>query len=143
MNFLFSLYSHVDDPIHYQYAIKDQKWVNAMDEEIDAIEKHQTWELVSLPKKKGVIGMKWVHKTKLNANDVVQKHKVRLVDKGYSQRLKVDYNETFSPVPHLDMVRIILALATQNKWHVYQMDVKSAFLNGCLEEELCVEQPPG
>ena len=81
---LFSLYSHVDDPIHYEEEIKEEKWIQEMDEEIDAIEKNQTWELVSLPQGKDVIGVKWVYKTKLNANGNVEKHKARLVAKGYS-----------------------------------------------------------
>jgi len=72
LNSLFALYSHVDDPIHFEYAIKDEKWVNAMDEEIDVIEKNQTWESMTLPKDKDVIGVKWVYKTKLNANGEVQ-----------------------------------------------------------------------
>lgn len=140
---LFAFYSQVEDPIHYEDAIKDDKWVNAMDDEIDAIEKNQTWELVSLPKDKDVIGVKWVYKTKLDANGDVQKHKARLVAKGYSQQPGVDYNETFAPVARLDTMRTILAIAAQNKSPVYQMDVKSAFLNGYLEEEVYVEQPPG
>lgn len=114
-----------------------------MDEEIDSIEKNQTWELVNLPQGKEVIGVKWVYKTKLNANGDVQKHKARLVAKGYSQQPGIDYNETFAPVARMDTVRTILAIAAQNKWAVYQMDVKSAFLNGILEEEVYVEQPPG
>ncbi|XP_057855102.1 uncharacterized protein LOC131064830 [Cryptomeria japonica] len=81
---LFALYSHVDDPIHFKEAIKEEKWVQAMDEKIDAIEKNKTSELVSLPQGKEVIGVKWVYKTKLNANGYVQKHKARLVAKGYS-----------------------------------------------------------
>ena len=143
LNSLFALYSHVDDPIHFEDAIKDDKWVCAMDEEIDAIEKNHTWELVSLPKGKDVIGVKWVYKTKLSANGDVQKHKARLVAKGYSQQLGIDYNETFAPVARLDTIRMVLAIAAQNKWCVHQMDVKSAFLNGYLEEEVYVEQPPG
>ena len=82
MNSLFALYSHVDDPIHFEDAIKDEKWVKEMDEEIDAIEKNQTWELVSLPKDKYVIRVKWFYKTGFDANGNVQKHKVRLVAKG-------------------------------------------------------------
>lgn len=140
---LFALYSHVDDPIHFEEAIKEEKWVQTMDEEIDAIEKNETLELVSLPQGKEVIGVKWVYKTKLNANGDLQKHKARLVAKCYSQQPGVDYNETFAPVARLDTVRTILAIAAQNKWAIYQMDVKSAFLNGILEEEVYVEQPPG
>ena len=72
---LFALYSHVDHPIHYEEAIKEEKWIQEMDEEIDAIEKNQTWELMSLPQGKDVIGVKWVYKKKLNANENVEKYK--------------------------------------------------------------------
>lgn len=117
--------------------------MHAMDEEIDAIEKNQTWELVNLPQGKEVIGVKWVYKTKMNANGDVQKYKARFVAKGYSQQPRIDYNEIFASVACLDTVRTILAIAAQNKWVVYQMDVKSIFLNSILEEEVYMEQPPG
>ena len=91
-NSLFALYSYVADPTHFEEAIKEEKWINAMDEEIDAIEKNDTWELMSLPQGKEVIGVKWIYKTKLNANGDVKKHKSRLVEKGYSQQPRVDYN---------------------------------------------------
>lgn len=140
---LSAFYSQIEDLVHFEDAVKDDKWVSAMDEEIEAIEKNQTWDLVSLPKEKDVIGVKWVYKTKLNEKYEVQKLKARLVVKGYSQQLGIDYNETFAPVARLDTIRMILALAAQNKWYVSQMDVKSAFLNSYLEEEVYVDQPPG
>ena len=85
--------------------------------------------------------MKWVFRTKLNVDGSVDKHKSRLVVKGYAQIFGVDYFDTFAPVARLDMIRLLLALAAQLGWKVYQMDVKSAVLNGILKEENYVDQP--
>ena len=71
----------------------------------------------------------------------MQKHKERMVIRGFTQQPNIEFNETFAPVTHMDTIRTVLAIAAQNKWHVYQMDVKSTFLNGYLEEEVYVEQP--
>ena len=114
-----------------------------MAEEMSAIERNETWELADLPKDKNVIGLKWVYRTKYNADGSVQNHKARLVAKGYSQQHGIDYKETFSPATRFETVRNFLALATQLQWPVYQFDVKSAFLNGELEEEVYVSQPEG
>lgn len=143
MNSLFALYCHVDDPIHFEEAIKDKKWIEAMDEEMNAIERNKTWDLVDLPKGKEVIGVKWVYKTKCNAEGKIERHKARLVVKGYKQQYGRDYEETFAPVARMETVRAVLSIAAQNKWKVYQMDVKSAFLNGVLMEEVYIEQPLG
>ena len=114
-----------------------------MDEEIECIEKNQTWELVDVPKDKDVISVKWIYKTKQDADGNMQKQKSRMVARGFTQQLGIDSNETFAPVAHIDIVRTVLAIAAHNKWHVHQMDVKSKFLNGYLEEEVYVEQPQG
>eukprot|EP00253_Pinus_taeda_P036699 PITA_36699 len=143
MNSLFALFFHVDDPIHFEDAIKDKKWIEAMDEEMNAIERNKTWDLVELPKGKEVIGVKWVYKTKSNAEGKIERHKARLVVKGYKQQYGRDYEETFAPVARMKTVRAVLSIAAQNKWKVYQMDVKSAFLNGVLKEEVYVEKPLG
>jgi len=95
------------------------------------------------PKDRKVIGVKWVFKTKFNPDGSVNKHKARLVVKGYAQIWGVDFSETFAPVARLDTIRMILALAAQQGWKVHQLDVKSAFLNGVLQEEIYVEQPEG
>ncbi|KAH9290463.1 hypothetical protein KI387_034580, partial [Taxus chinensis] len=89
-------------PVYYEEAIKNEVWEKAMDDEIDAIEKNQTWELMDLPKGKDVIGFNWVYKTKYNVDGKVQKHKARLVVRGFTQQYGVDYNETFAPVARLD-----------------------------------------
>lgn len=114
-----------------------------MDLEIEAIERNETWELVNLPKGMKKIGVKWVFKTKLNENGEVDKCKARLVVKGYAQRYGVDYSEVFAPVARWDTIRLILALAAQKGWTVFQLDVKSAFLHGELKEAVYVEHPEG
>lgn len=114
-----------------------------MDEELKMIEKNHTWDLVECPKEKDIIGVKWVYKTKFNEEGSVQKYKARLVAKGYSQQPGIDFNETFAPVVRMETIRLLLALAAQLELKVYQLDVKSAFLNGDLEEEIYVEQPQG
>jgi hypothetical protein len=130
-------------PTSFKEAAKEPHWVQAMNQEIDSIEKNKTWDLVDLPRHKTNIGVKWVYKTKLNEKGQIEKHKERLVAKGFSQQPGIDYGETFAPVARLDTVRTLLAITTQHKWKVYQMDVKSTFLNGVLEEEVYVDQPPG
>ena len=105
--------------------------------------KKSTWELVDLPKGKEVIGVKWVYKTKSNVEGKIERHKARLVVKGYKQQQERYYEETFALVARMEIVRAVLSIAAQHKWKFYQMDVKSAFLNGVLMEEVYVEQPPG
>ncbi|CAM8953275.1 unnamed protein product [Rhodiola kirilowii] len=114
-----------------------------MDEEIGAIKKNYTWELTDLPEGHKAIGVKWVYKTKTNQDGEVEKYKARLVSKAYKQRYGIDYDEVFAPVARVDTIRLLTAIAAQNQWKIYQMDVKSAFLNGYLEEEVYIDQPPG
>ncbi|BBH02765.1 transposable element gene [Prunus dulcis] len=95
------------------------------------------------PSDKQVIGVKWVFKTKLNLDGSVQKNNARLVAKGYVQKPGIDYYETFAPVARLDTIRTLIALAAQRSWKLFQLDVKSAFLNGKLQEEVYVDQLEG
>ena len=115
----------------------------SMDEELERIEKNNTWELVPRPKDKNVIGTKWIFKNKLNENGEVIRNKARLVCKGYAQEEGIDFEETFAPVARLEAIRMFLALSSFQKFKVFQMDVKSSFLNGDLEEEVYIEQPDG
>lgn len=114
-----------------------------MKEGLMAIQRNETWHLTDLPNGKNVVGLKWIFKTKYHADGSVQKHKERLVAKGYSQQQGIDYEEIFSPVARFETIRLIFALAAQLKWPLYQLDVKSAFLNGELEEGVYVAQPQG
>ncbi|KAL0379240.1 UNVERIFIED_CONTAM: Retrovirus-related Pol polyprotein from transposon RE1 [Sesamum radiatum] len=131
------------EPESFEAVAKHEVWVQAMEEEIKMIEKNNTWELPERPKDKEVIGVKWIYKTKLNADGSIQKHKPRLIAKGYSQLPGIDFIETFAPVARLDTIRALVAIAANKKWKIYQMDVKSAFLNGYIDEEIYVEQPQG
>jgi hypothetical protein len=114
-----------------------------MDEELDQIEKNDTWELVPRPKNKNVISTKWVFMNKLNEYGQVTRNKYRLVCKGYAQIEGIDFEETFSPVARMEAIHFLLAYACSKNIKVYQMDVKSTFLNGELEEEVYIEQPEG
>ena len=133
----------VSDPISFEEAAGKKEWCKAMKEEMMAINKNETWVLTNLPEGKAAFGLKWVFKTKYNADGRVQKHKARLVAKGYSQQQGINYEDTFSPIARFETVRTFLALASQLHWPVYQLDVKSAFLNGELEEEVYVMQLEG
>eukprot|EP00253_Pinus_taeda_P031716 PITA_31716 len=114
-----------------------------MNEELEQIEKNNTWELVPGPHDKNIIGTKWIFKHKLNENGEVIRNKARLVCKGYDQQEGIDFEEIFAPVATLEAIRMFLALSGFQKFKVYQMDVKFAFLNGDLEEEVYIEQPKG
>ena len=131
------------DPSTFEEAEKSSKWREAMDEEINSIEKNQTWELCSLPNEAKCIGVKWIYKTKLNELGEVIKCKARLVAKGYSQEHGIDYTEVYAPVARMDTIRTILSTAAQRGWIIYQLDVKSAFLHGVLIEDVYIQQPKG
>jgi hypothetical protein len=132
-----------NDPLIFNKTVTEEKWIDAMDEEIHTIEKNDTWKLTNLLENKKAICVKWVYKTKKNAKGEVQRYKARLVAKGYKQREGIDYGEVFAPVAWLETIRLMISLAAQHRWKIYQLDVKSAFLNGFLEEEIYVEQPLG
>ncbi|GKU94075.1 hypothetical protein SLEP1_g7612 [Rubroshorea leprosula] len=127
----FALFAYCD-PLTYEEVIKEEKWQKAMAEEIGSIERNQTWELTDLPKRHKTIGVKWIYKTKLKENGEVDKFKARLVAKGYKQEFGIDYQEVFALVVRMDTIRLVIALAAQNLWSIYQLDVKSAFLHGNL-----------
>ncbi|WVZ04159.1 hypothetical protein V8G54_024965 [Vigna mungo] len=120
----------------WEQAIKYDKWKEAMVEELSAIEKNRTWTLMDLPDYKKDIEVKWIFKTKYKPDGSVAKLKARL-------QPGIDFTDVYAPVARLETVRIVVAIANSNNWSINQMDVKSAFLNGTLEEEVYVCQPPG
>ncbi|KAK3147062.1 hypothetical protein QOZ80_3BG0277590 [Eleusine coracana subsp. coracana] len=132
-----------DEPATAEEAKRVKEWRDTMIEEMASIEHNQTWSLVTLPAGQRAIGLKWVFKIKKDEHGNVTKHKVRLVAKGYVQRQGIDYEEVFAPVARMESVRVLLAVAAHRSWSVHHMDVKSAFLNGDLVEEVYVQQPPG
>ena len=99
------------------------------------------WTLVSRPKHHPIIGTKWVFRNKMNEKGVITRNKARLVAKGYNQEEGIDYDETYAPIARLEAIRMLLAFASFMNFKLYQMDIKSAFLNGFIEEEVYVEQP--
>jgi hypothetical protein len=127
------------EPTSLEEAIKYEHWRHAMLDEMTSIEASGTWELAELPPRMRPIGLKWVYKTKKDAMGVITKHKARLVAKGYVQRQGIDFEEVFASVARLESVRLLLAHAASQGWAVHHMDVKSAFLNGVLQEQVYVE----
>jgi hypothetical protein len=109
--------------------------------EHETLMKNQTWALIELPPGKKPIGCKWVYKVKYKADGMLDKHKARLVAKGFAQKEGIDYEETFAPTAKMGTIRLVLAMVAQFGWKLHQMDVKSAFLNGDLEEEVYMYQP--
>ena len=132
-----------EEPSCYREAAGQAAWEQAMKMEIEAIKKNETWSLTELPVGHKVIGLKWVFKLKKNSYGEIIKYKARLVAKGYTQQQGVDFDEVFAPVARLDTVRVILAVAANRGWQVDHLDVKLAFLNGELREEVYVAQPEG
>jgi hypothetical protein len=114
-----------------------------MNEELDQIEKNDTWELVPRPENKNVIGTKWVFRNKLNEDGQVTRNKARLVCKGYAHIEGINFKDIFSLVSKMEAIWFLLAYACSKNVKVYQMDVKSSFLNGKLQEEVYIEQPEG
>ena len=130
------------EPFRVEEALLDPDWVLAMQEELNNFKRNEVWTLVPRPKQ-NVVGTKWVFRNKQDEHGVVTRNKARLVAKGYAQVAGLDFEETFAPVARLESIRILLAYAAHHSFRLFQMDVKSAFLNGPIKEEVYVEQPPG
>jgi Reverse transcriptase (RNA-dependent DNA polymerase)/Integrase core domain len=143
VNYLDVCLMGVEEPTNFDEANKKERWRAAMQEEIESIECNNTWSLVEPVKGKKVIGLKWIYKLKKDSEGRVVKHKARLVAKGYVQQQGIDFEEVFAPVARIETIRMIIALAVQGGWLLHHMDIKSAFLNGDLKEEVYVIQPPG
>ncbi|KAI3746443.1 hypothetical protein L6452_08877 [Arctium lappa] len=124
-------------------AMKESSWIEAMQEELLQFKLQDVWDLVDLPKGQRAIGTKWVFRNKRDERGIVIRNKARLVAQGYTQEEGIDYEEVFAPVARIEAIRLFLAYASYMKFKVYQMDVKSAFLYGSIEEEVYVCQPPG
>ena len=131
------------EPKNFKDAENDEFWILAMQEELNQFERSDVWELVPRPSTQSVIGTKWVFRNKRDEHGVIVRNKARLVAQGYNQEEGIDYEETFAPVARLESIRMLLAFASHKEFILYQMDVKSAFLNGYIVEEVYVEQPPG
>ncbi|GJS30514.1 putative ribonuclease H-like domain-containing protein [Tanacetum coccineum] len=120
-----------------------QRWIESMQDELNQFERLQVWELVPHPEGKNIIALKWLWKNKYDAENIVVRNKTRLVAKGYKQEEGIDFEESFAPVARLEAVRMFIAYAAHKNITIFQMDVKTAFLNGPLKEEVYVSQPEG
>ena len=132
----------VDEPTSYDEALASttsHEWIVVMRDEMDSMAKNQVWELVDLPPGRKTIGNKWVFKIKRKADGLIDKYKACLVAKGYTQREVIDYEETFSPVVRFVFIHLILAIIAHLDLELFQMDVKTAFLNGELDEEIYMD----
>jgi Reverse transcriptase (RNA-dependent DNA polymerase) len=145
-NALICTKERVPDPMTVKQAMESQhrgEWTQAMRSEIDSLIQNGVFTMDELPKDKKTLKSKWVFKAKYHGDGTFDKFKARLVAKGYLQREGIDYNETFAPVVRYGTVRLLLAIACQKKWHVINIDVSTAYLNGKLEEEIYMQQPEG
>ena len=120
-----------------------KKWYDAMKDELNSMTNNQVWDLVELPEAFRAVGCKWVYKTKTDASGNIERYKARLVAKDFLQKEAIDYHDTISPVSKKDSLRIIMALVAHFDLELYQMDVKTAILNGELEEEVYMTQSEG
>jgi hypothetical protein len=140
----FALSTTDDDPRTVREAVDSEDgnlWKRAMEEEMASLDKNEAWDLVELPAGRNPIGSKWVFKKKLNAEGKVEEYKARLVAKGYSQVEGIDFGEIFSPVAKLTSIRLLLSVAATFDFEIEQMDVKTTFLHGDLEEEIFMKKP--
>ncbi|GKD24970.1 retrovirus-related pol polyprotein from transposon TNT 1-94, partial [Tanacetum coccineum] len=131
------------EPKNYKDALTQACWIEAMQEELHEFERLEVWELVPPPDKAFVITLKWIYKVKLDELGGILKNKAQLVARGYRQEKGIDFEDSFAPVARLEAIRIFLAFAAHMNMVVYQMDVKTAFLNGNLREKVYVSQPDG
>ncbi|KAJ9542258.1 LOW QUALITY PROTEIN: hypothetical protein OSB04_028764 [Centaurea solstitialis] len=132
-----------NEPKEIDDALRDPAWVSAMQEELAEFIRNNVWLLVPKPRKRTIIGSKWIFRNKLDEIGTIIRNKARLVAQGYRQEEGIDYDETFAPVARLEAIRLFLAFAAHMNFKVYQMDIKNVFLNGKLNEEVYVAQPPG
>ncbi|GKB70328.1 retrotransposon protein, putative, ty1-copia subclass [Tanacetum coccineum] len=136
----------LNEPANYKAALsypEFKKWLVAMNEKMQSMNDNKVWKLVVLPPNAKVVKIKWIYKKKTNMDGKVYIYKARLVAKGFTQTYGVDYEETFSLVADIRAIRILIAIAAYYDYEIWQMDVKTAFLNGFLEEEIYMEQPEG
>nr|KAJ0200405.1 hypothetical protein LSAT_V11C600323740 [Lactuca sativa] len=127
------------DKVHT--ALQDADWIKAMQEELNEFERHKVWTLVPRPSGKTITGTRWVYRNKVDKDGIITRNKARLVAQGFTQIESIDYGETFAPVARIEAIRLFLAYASYMNFIVYQMDVKTAFLHGVLEEEVFLNQP--
>ena len=130
-------------PKNSHEALSNAQWKAAMDDEMKALLKNDTWEMVDLPREKKIVGCKWVYTLKYKSDGSLDRYKARLVARGYTQTYGIDYQETFAPVARINTNKILISLAVNLDWPLYRYDIKNAFLHGELNEEIYMNIPPG
>ncbi|KAJ9547279.1 hypothetical protein OSB04_019822 [Centaurea solstitialis] len=140
---MFSCFLSQNEPKKVFDAMKDPRWIEVMQEELLQFVLQHVWDLTDLPRGHRAIGTKWIFRNKKDERGIVVKNKARLVAQGYTQEEGIDYDDVFAPVARIEAIRLFLAFASYKRFKVYQMDVKSAFLYGKIEEQVYVCQPPG
>lgn len=144
VNCAYALLVDTDEPRTVKEATDmpdSDSWLEAMNDEMSSLDKNGTWDLVPLPKDRKPVGCKWVFKKKYGPDGNIDKYKARLVAKGYSQKEGIDYGEIFSPIAKLTSIRFLTSLTATYDWEIEQMDVKTTFLHGDLEEEIYMSHP--
>ena len=132
------------EPANYEEAVQKKEWVEAMTKEYQSIMKNGVWDIVPKLEGKSVVSSKWIYKIKHTLDRSIEKYKARFVARGFSQKEGIDYEaKTFAPLAQYTSIRAIMALESMMKWDLHQMDVKTAFINGVIEEEVYIEQPQG
>ena len=129
-------------PRNIQESFDDPNWKVAVMEEINALKRSGTWELVDLPKEKRIVGCKWVFIVKCKADGSIERYKARLVAKGFTQTYGIDYQETFASMAKISSIRILLSFVVNFNWPLHQLDIRNAFLNGDSKEEVFMNLPP-
>ncbi|BBH01962.1 transposable element gene, partial [Prunus dulcis] len=124
-------------------ALKDPKWTQAMNDEMEALQKNSTWKMTIIPKGKRTVGCRWIYTANFKADGTIERYKARLVAKGYTQTYGIDYGKTFAPVAKINTIRVLLSLAANLNWPLHQFDVKNAFLHSDLEEEVYMDSLHG
>jgi len=131
------------EPKNLDEVLRDNNWILAMQEELNQFAMNEVWTLVPRTYEMNIIGTKWIYRNKIDEHGVITRNKARLVAKGYNQEEGIDYDETYAPVARLEVVRLLLAFSCMEGFKLFQMDVKSAFLKGYINEEVFVSQSPG
>ncbi|CAM8941115.1 unnamed protein product [Rhodiola kirilowii] len=131
------------EPTCYTSACKDQKWMDVMHKELDALQANNTWEITDFPSGKNPVSSKWIYRVKRKLDGSIERYKARLVARGFSQMEGLDYHETFAPVVKMNTVRSLLVVAVSKNWPLFHLDVDNTFLHGDLHEEVYMTPPPG
>ncbi|GKC74682.1 retrovirus-related pol polyprotein from transposon TNT 1-94 [Tanacetum coccineum] len=140
---MYALTVSIIEPKNIKKAMADHSWIESIQDELNQFERLQVWELIPRPEGKNIFALKWLWKNKCDAKNIVVRNKTHLVAKGYKQEEGIDFEESFALVARLEAVRMFITYAAHKNITIFQMDVKTAFLNVPLKEEVYVSQPEG